>query len=561
MSKQTRLQSLRRFMRQANSQVWNAGDLAAARPRTRLVARVIMIAYEGIMQNKLLSRAASLSYSALLALGPLVGIIVLFSSTLLPDQDPKERIKGLLLFVAPTLGEYIETDNNRPLDEAAAEEVLSEAPPSPETSEAPAIASTSQVEPDDPPPPDGLAEDRFLGFPTARVRQDEDAQQVAEALDVLIDQIVVGTEESIGGVSTAGAGIATVISFGLLLFIGIQMLTSVETTLNDIWGVRRGRVWSQRVISYYFVITLGGLLAMVGIGLLSASNISAQLDDDQIPFSETVREIVLAIMPLISAGIIVAMLTAFYMFFPNTKVRPIPAVLGALTATIALVAVNTLSIFYSGQVIRSQQLYGSLAIIPILMLGLWFFWVCVLLGGQITFAVQNVGYFANQKAWSHLSPRAREIIAASVLLTVCRRFAACQPPARPEDLNAHLRVPGNILNEAVQRLSDMGYITAGRQATNDGDEITTYQPARPLGSITLAGFAEAFEQFGGSGGVEGVVQTDPLLKAFSQQEAGIDSEIWTTPLDKLLDKFPAEEGARENRADTPTQAEGAPAHS
>src|SRR5262249_12069878 len=37
----------------------------------------------------------------------------------------------------------------------------------------------------------------------------------------------------------------------LLIFAAISMLTRIEDTLNDIWGVRRGRSWFMRIVLYW----------------------------------------------------------------------------------------------------------------------------------------------------------------------------------------------------------------------------------------------------------------------------------------------------------------------
>src|SRR5690606_41509714 len=68
--------------------------------------RVAAITYRGVFDTRLFSRAAALSYSSLLALGPIVGIIVLLTGTFMRG-DPAEHIKRALLFIAPTMAEYV----------------------------------------------------------------------------------------------------------------------------------------------------------------------------------------------------------------------------------------------------------------------------------------------------------------------------------------------------------------------------------------------------------------------------------------------------------------------
>src|SRR5438477_449452 len=61
----------------------------------------------------------------------------------------------------------------------------------------------------------------------------------------------------------------------LLIFVAISMLTRIEDTFNDIWGVARGRGWFTRIVLYWGVITLAPLLLAVALGLSSGPHLQA----------------------------------------------------------------------------------------------------------------------------------------------------------------------------------------------------------------------------------------------------------------------------------------------
>src|SRR5690606_4900566 len=109
-------------------------------------------------------------------------------------------------------------------------------------------------------------------------------------------------------------------------------------------------------------------------------------------------------------------------------------------------------------VIRTKSLYGSVGIVPILMAGLYIFWFFVLVGGQITYAVQNVRYRSSQTAWHNLNHATRESMSLVVLLLIARRFKACAPAYSVTELAHLIRVPSQILNESLNRLCDLRLI-------------------------------------------------------------------------------------------------------
>src|SRR5439155_26521521 len=59
----------------------------------------------------------------------------------------------------------------------------------------------------------------------------------------------------------------------LLIFAAISMLSRIEDTFNDIWGVARGRNWFTRIVLYWGVITLAPLLLAVALGLSSGPHL------------------------------------------------------------------------------------------------------------------------------------------------------------------------------------------------------------------------------------------------------------------------------------------------
>ncbi len=460
--------------------------------------RVAFITWDGLMSNRLFSRAASLSYSSLIGLGPLIAMVVLLSGTFLRG-DAELQIKRMLLFVAPTLQEYIT------LDEAAR------------------------------PSPTG-----------------EEEEVYATALDELISQIVEGAEATIQQIDTGGSQAFGLIGLLILIFIAIQLLTAVETTLNAIWGTRSGRAWGQRIVSYWTFISLGAVLGLGGTALLSASAVANMFE--VVPFGDALTRLFVLASPLLGFGMITLLLTAFYTYFPNANVQVRPAFIGAVVVAVLLFLNNYLSILYVGQVLRLQSLYGSVGIIPVLMLGLYFFWVFILLGGQLSYAVQNVNFLSRREAWSQVSARTQETLTLAAFLVIAREFAAQRPPPSAAQLSERMRVPGNVLNESLNLLSDIGWITPTPVIAEDGNEELCYQPARPLKRLTLARFHAAFEDYGNSGGIDFIEHVDPLIGHYRDGlEAGLGEKLGKRSLDDLFAETAEDESPDVKDDDEPAE--------
>lgn len=482
---------IRRFL---TRDIWDFRITERRRQWRRLItmARVLSLTANGVGRNRLLSRAAALSYSSLIGLGPLIALTVLISGTFL-KTDPEIQIKRALLFVSPTLKEYVNIPPDR-----------------------------------DAPPPDGLEMDLADDI-------DRDDEHIATALDTLISQIVDGAEQTFSNIDTSGSGVFGIFGLGALIFVAIQLLTSIETTFNGIWGVRRGRAWGTRVLYYWGFITLGGVLGLGSTALLSASTIVSLFE--WVPYSEGITYILVASLRFTSIGMLILLLTFIYAFFPNTAVSIRAALIGAVVTAALLFLNNTLSIVYVQRVIAFQSLYGTVGIVPVLMFGLYFFWVFILLGGQLTYAVQNVNYLTNQQAWNQVSPRAKESLALASFLIIARRYHNCQRPPSATEIGKAIRVPGNVLNETLTMLSDVGWITSvqPRNGSQDGEDVF-FQPARPLSRVNLAEFRKRFEEFGNESGADYVVQHDPIIVRYfeSLQPRSDDADILQKPIEEVL---------------------------
>ncbi|MCH7814288.1 MAG: YihY/virulence factor BrkB family protein, partial [Planctomycetes bacterium] len=178
-------------------------------------------------------------------------------------------------------------------------------------------------------------------------------------------------------IDSARSGTVGAVGLLLLIFISIQLLTSIEKTFNEIWGVQRGRSWFQRIVFYWTFISLGAVLGFTSVTLLSAATLAHLFD--LLPYG---AQLLIWFAPLLSFLIVIALLVAFYRFIPNTAVHWRPALAGAFFVACLLFLNNYFSYIYVQRVITHQSLYGSLGIIPVLMIGLYIFWFFILIGGQ-----------------------------------------------------------------------------------------------------------------------------------------------------------------------------------
>jgi membrane protein len=171
-----------------------------------------------------------------------------------------------------------------------------------------------------------------------------------------------------------------------------------------------------------------------------------------------------------------------------------------------------------------------------MMLALFVFWVFILIGGQITYAIQNANYLANQQAWQNTSHSTREILSLAALILIARRFKACHKAYSATELSRRLRVPGQILNESLSKLTEMGFITLTTSESEKSGVTKRFQPAKPLSNIDLFQFKQSLDNYGNSEGKELLLSVDPLMSEFSQKaESNFQNDWQHHSLEELLE--------------------------
>lgn len=315
--------------------------------------------------------------------------------------------------------------------------------------------------------------------------------------------------------AVAKSGTIGVIGVIVLLFICLRVLTSIESSFNTLWGVEQGRHFTERIVTYWTFISLG---AVIGSAALSLGVLNIFLSfAENLPFGASIAAIIQFFLPVVSVIMITLVMATFLRFIPNTQVEWRPALVGAIVVVGLLHIYKTLSFLYVQQVVSNNSLYGSVGIIVILMLGLYVFWLLILLGGQVTYAIQNADFLTNENAWQKTSERTRELISLSVLLIVMKRFRSGLPPARTGELHKELRIPSHILNTSINRLCAIGYLKQIEDHNSEEERDHAYLPGCPAENISLADFKQSIETFGNDAGADRATANDPAIQIYVEE--------------------------------------------
>jgi len=414
------------------------------------------------VRNRCPVRASALAYATMLALIPMLAVVVSITSSFL-KQEGEDSIDHFIGQLVSSVTSAATADTNAPV--LTTNLTLAGTAPSPATH---LLASATNLLTQ---ASNHLAVPTVGGEATADAlsafARDAEAVKARHAMARHIHQFIQNTRSGALGVT------GTV----LLIFVAISMLSRIEDTLNDIWGVARGRSWFMRVMLYWSVISLVPVLLIVALGLASGPYLSGTRE-----LLTTMPIIGRFVMPLtFRAGPAVVLCLTFallYVAIPNTKVRWGAALVGGLVGGLLFYLNNLVSVLYVSRVVSNSKIYGSLGLVPVFMVGLYFAWLILLFGAQVAYAWQNRATYFEEKRVENINQRGREFIALRLLTCVGQRFVRGESPPSLTEIASVLAVPTRLVQQIMQTLS------TARLVTEAAGSEPAYLPARPLETIT-----------------------------------------------------------------------------
>jgi membrane protein len=294
----------------------------------------------------------------------------------------------------------------------------------------------------------------------------------------------------IGNISAGQIGAVSII---LLVYSVLSLLGHIEIAFNAIFGATAQRPFVTRMLTYWAVLTFGPLLLLASFGLTAAlqtSKVGTVVDQ----LSTTSSSLVWAV-PLVVTWF---GFTVIYFFVPNTRVRLTAAIFAALVAGSAWNVAKYGYAVYAKNAITLQNIYGSLAVIPLFVFWLYVSWLIVLFGAQLAFAFQNAKTYRREDELARASQGFLERAACRLLLEVACDFHAGRPPTDTEQLATILALPRRMFETLLTRLREGGLL---RVTEPDGLLV----PGHDLEAINVSQVVDVMR---GAPGPEPVMVTD-----------------------------------------------------
>lgn len=299
------------------------------------------------------------------------------------------------------------------------------------------------------------------------------------------------TERILSFVDNMRVGILGAAGLGLLIYMVVSLMQKIESALNYIWRVGRGRGFAARLADYLTALLVGPLLIFMSTGITAAlrhADIVAFMALS--PFLAFFYEIVGLLIPWVLLGV---GFSAIYIFMPNIKVHFIPAFVGGLCAAAMWKLMGFLFALFIANSSSYVAVYAAFATLIVFMIWIYLGWFVILIGANIAFYIQNPRYLRINRNNFALSPRLLMTLGVTATAFIGRAHYKSERGWTLEGMSNQLNVPLPALHMVADALEQ------GKIIRRDASEPPHYFPAVPFEKTKMDKVFQALESAGEKG--------------------------------------------------------------
>ncbi|MGD9609670.1 MAG: YhjD/YihY/BrkB family envelope integrity protein [Desulfovibrionaceae bacterium] len=349
----------------------------------------------------------------------------------------------------------------------------------------------------------------------------------AEVVEHILGYIQNTNVKTLGSIGTA-----------LLLVTAVSLVATIEGALNAIWKstVRRG-LWT-RFTTYTALIVLCPVLLFAILGAtatLHATAVSRWL----LGFSLT-RSALTALLALLPLLVVWSIFFLLYKFLPNTKVKSLPALAGALLGGSLWQGLQWAYLKFQFGSASYNAVYGSFAQIPLLLLWLYMSWAVILLGAQVSHTVQQYRHELREAWLARLTQAERHGLGLLLLVILAKAAAARRLPPDCPALANRLHVPVSLVESTLEALAGAGLVAEAAPGAAGRVFVPLARPA----DVPAAEILRVLDGYGRDYPPE---SWSARLPVAGELLAAIDHHLPHPTLADLVDRFGARLGGPGNQ--------------
>lgn len=358
---------------------------------------------------------------------------------------------------------------------------------------------------------------KAIGFNQAADSLLQATAEMPEGIQVFVNRLL----EIVESINPAGLGAVGGVFF---LFIIFKLLSGIEESFNQIWGVQSPRAVSDKIRNYLSVLVIApALMLLSNAGSAAILTLARRV--------EWLGPVITLCMQLAPVLVLALAFVAVFMFLPNTRVRFGAAAIGGLTSAVLVILLQYTVIRFSTAMFQKYAIYGSFASIPIFLFWMRLNWTILLFGAELAFAFQNRDTYAEEQAAVRASMNAKLWVAFSVMQEAVRVFSSPEAALVTSAYARANNIPIRLMNEVIEVLSRAQLL--GAVAAEGPDAYVLLQAPE---QVTAKKIYDLMIADGASPGELGLVRGGRIDEILSAADVSLDQHLNAITLRRIVEE-------------------------
>jgi membrane protein len=289
-----------------------------------------------------------------------------------------------------------------------------------------------------------------------------------------------------GGV-VAGVGVA------VLFWTIIKVLGNIESSLNDIWGIKKPRSLSRKATDYLSVMLISPILLVISGSATIFITSKITFITQKIEMLGALRPVITFILGFAPYSIMWLLFSFLYIFMPNTKVNFKTGLFAGIIAGTIYQAVQWLYITFQVGVAHYNAIYGSFAALPLFLVWVQLSWLIVLAGAELSYAHQHSDMLEYEPDIERVSTSFKKLLTLRVVSVLAKNFSQGLKPLNMSDISHLTDIPKKLIKQILNDLTECGIVI---ETPNKQENETGYQPALDTDHLTINYVLDVLERCG-----------------------------------------------------------------
>jgi Predicted membrane protein len=312
---------------------------------------------------------------------------------------------------------------------------------------------------------------------------DQDLEQIVlnkfsnykELLEPLMNRARSAIQDTSGGY-LAGVGII------ILFWSVMSLLDHIESSFNHIWQITSARLWHRKFTDYLTIMLIAPVFLILSSSITGFIRLQLPEYLSHARILEIFKPVVSFLVQLAPFILTSLSLTLLFIVMPNTKVKLVPAIIAGIITGIIVQVLLWFYIDLQWGITKLSAIYGSFAMIPLLIVLIQTSWTCVLLGAELTFANQNVSQYEFEEEALTISNYHKRALVLMIMHILVRNFAVGEKPIGAETISKKLKIPIRLSRDILRDLTDVELISS---ITGNDEKERLYQPALDINKLSI----------------------------------------------------------------------------